>query len=121
MTRNATSNHSDTGDIVMATFTLSQMLDRANADHTAEPAFASMYDFDTWKTVGPPVGTVYGYPPRGDEQTLIAGAPARTDVGAQIYNQAINTVMVAKFTQGGEKLDDVLKWVENELEGTLRA
>jgi ABC-type glycerol-3-phosphate transport system substrate-binding protein len=85
------------------------------------PAFASMYDFDTWKTVGPPVGTVYGYPPRGDEQTSIAGAPARTDVGAQIYNQAINTVMVAKFTQGGEKLDDVLKWVENELEGTLRA
>ena len=50
--------------------------------------------------------------------------PARrraSDVGAQIYNQAINTVMVAKVTQGGEKLDDVLKWAENELEGTLRA
>ena len=36
MTRNATSNHSDTGDIVMATFTPSQMPDRANADHTAD-------------------------------------------------------------------------------------
>jgi len=28
--------------------------------------------------------------------------------------------MVAKFTQGNEKLDDVIKWAENELEGTLR-
>ena len=85
------------------------------------PAFKSMYDLDTWKTVEPPIGTVYGYPPRGDEQTSIAGAPARSEVGAQIYNQAINTVMVAKFTQGGEKLDDVIKWAEKELEGTLRA
>jgi hypothetical protein len=85
------------------------------------PAFQSMYDLDTWKTVGPPLGTVYNYPPRGDEQTSIAGAPARTEVGAQIYNQAINTIMVSKFTQGGEKLDEVIKWAENELEGTLRA
>ena len=38
------------------------------------PSFRSMYDLDTWKTVGPPLGTVYGYPPRGDEQTSIAGA-----------------------------------------------
>ncbi len=85
------------------------------------PSFKSMYDFDTWKTVEPPVGTVYSYPPRGDEVTSIAGAPSRSEVGAQIYNQAINTVMVAKFTQGNEKLDDVIKWAEKELEGTLRA
>jgi ABC-type glycerol-3-phosphate transport system substrate-binding protein len=85
------------------------------------PSFKSMYDLDTWKTVEPPVGTVYSYPPRGDELTSIVGVPARSDVGAQIYNQAINTVMVAKFTQGNEKLDEVIKWAENELEGTLRA
>ena len=85
------------------------------------PSFKSMYDLDTWKKVEPPVGTVYSYPPRGDEQTSIAGAPARSEVGAQIYNQAINTVMIAKFTQGKEKLDDVIKWAEKELEGTLRA
>lgn len=85
------------------------------------PSFKSFYDFDTWKTVEPPVGVVYNYPPRGDEQTSITGAPARSEVGAQIYNQAINTVMVAKFTQGNEKLDDVIKWAESELEGTLRA
>jgi len=85
------------------------------------PSFKTLYDFDTWKTVEPPVGTVYAYPPRGDEQTSMAGAPARSEVGAQIYNQAINTVMVAKFTQANEKLDDVIKWAENELAGTLRA
>ncbi len=85
------------------------------------PSFRTMYDLPTWKTVGPPVGTVYGYPPRGDEKTSIAGAPARSEVGAQIYNQAINTVMISKFTQGKEKLDDVIKWAEKELEGTLRA
>jgi len=85
------------------------------------PSFRSMYNLDTWKTVEPPLGTVYGYPPRADEQTSIAAAPARSEVGAQIYNQAINTVMVAKFTQGGEKLDAVIKWAENELEGTLRS
>jgi ABC-type glycerol-3-phosphate transport system substrate-binding protein len=85
------------------------------------PSFKSMYDFDTWKKVGPPTGTAYSYPPRGDEQTSIAGAPARSEVGAQIYNQAINTVMVAKITQGHEKIDNVIKWAEKELEGTLRA
>ena len=84
------------------------------------PTFKSMLDFDTWKTVEPPLGTVYSYPPRGDELTSITGRPARAEVGAQIYNQAINTVMVAKFTQGNEKLDDVIKWAANELEGTLR-
>ena len=85
------------------------------------PSFKTMYDLPTWNTVEPPIGTVYGYPPRGDEETSITGAPARSEVGAQIYNQAINTVMIAKFTQGKEKLDDVIKWAENELQGTLRA
>jgi hypothetical protein len=51
----------------------------------------------------------------------MAGAPSRSEVGAQIYNQAINTVMVSKVTQGNEKIEDVIKWAENELEGTLRA
>jgi len=85
------------------------------------PSFKSLYDLDTWKKVEPPVGTAYSYPPRGDEQTTVFGAPARSEVGAQMYNQAINTVMVAKFTQGNEKLENVIKWAVNELEGTLRA
>jgi len=85
------------------------------------PSFKSMYDFDTWKTVEPPLGTVYSYPPRAMNRPRWRVAPSRSEVGAQIYNQAINTVMVAKFTQGGEKLEDVIKWAERELEGTLRA
>ena len=85
------------------------------------PSFKSMYDLPTWKNVGPPTGVSYGYPPRGDEQTSVFGHPARAEVGAQMYNQAINTVMVAKITQGNEKIDDVIKWAEKELEGTLRA
>jgi hypothetical protein len=85
------------------------------------PSFKTMYDLPTWKTVGPPVGVSYSYPPRGDEQTSMFGAPARAEVGAQMYNQAINTVMVAKVTQGNEKIDDAIKWAEKELEGTLRA
>jgi hypothetical protein len=85
------------------------------------PSFKTFYDFETWKTVEPPVGTVYSYPPRGDEQTSMCGAPARPDVAAQLYNQALPTVMVSKFTQGNEKLDDVIKWAEGELEGYLRS
>jgi hypothetical protein len=58
--------------------------------------------------------------PGGDEVTSVAGHPARPEVAAQIYNQALHTVMISKFTQGGQKLDDVIKWTSNELEGYLR-
>jgi ABC-type glycerol-3-phosphate transport system substrate-binding protein len=84
------------------------------------PAFKSYYDFDTWKTVEPPLGTVYNYPPRGDEELSIAGYPARPDVAAQLYNQSLQTVMIAKVAQGGEKIDDVIKWAAGECEGYLR-
>jgi hypothetical protein len=85
------------------------------------PSFKSYYDFDTWKTVEPPKGTVYNYPPRGDEQESMAGYPARPDVAAQIYNQSLQTVMIAKVAQGGEKIDDVIKWAHGECEGYLRS
>jgi ABC-type glycerol-3-phosphate transport system substrate-binding protein len=84
------------------------------------PSFRSYYDFDTWKTEKPPLGTVYNYPPRGDEQESMSGYPARPDVASQIYNQSIQTIMVAKISQGKEKIDDVIKWSERELEGYLR-
>lgn len=85
------------------------------------PAFKSYYDFDTWNKVEPPPGTVYNYPPRGDEQLSIAGYPARPDVAAQIYNQSIQTIMVAKVAQSKQKIDDVIKWAEGECEGYLRS
>lgn len=85
------------------------------------PAFKSYYDFDTWKTVEPPVGTVFNYPPRDDEVYSMNGFPARPDVAAQIYNQSIHTIMIAKIAQGKEKMDDVIKWALKECEGYLRA
>lgn len=84
------------------------------------PAFKAFYDFNTWVKEGPPVGTVYNYPPRGDEETNVCGYPARPDVAAQIYTQALPTNMIAKVTQGGESIDAAIKWAENELSGYLR-
>ncbi|HTT37905.1 MAG TPA: extracellular solute-binding protein [Burkholderiales bacterium] len=92
----------------------------ASSDGYDLPTFKTFYDFDTWRTVSPPLGTVYNYPPRDDEQANITGYPARPDVAAQIYNQSLQTVMVGKVTQGGEKIDAVIKWAANELEGYLR-
>jgi ABC-type glycerol-3-phosphate transport system substrate-binding protein len=85
------------------------------------PSFKSYYDFDTWKKVEPPAGTVYNYPPRGDQQPSITGYPARPEVATQIYNQSIHTIMVAKLCQGNEPMDKVIKWAEGELEGFLRS
>jgi ABC-type glycerol-3-phosphate transport system substrate-binding protein len=85
------------------------------------PSFKSYYDFDTWKEAGPPKGSVYNYPPRGDEQVSIAGYPARPDVAAQVYNSAVMVNMVSRVTQGGESIESAIKWAERELEGYLRA
>ena len=104
------------------------MVDKPQAKRQVEasvgydlPSFKTYYDFDTWKTVEPPKGTVYNYPPRDDEELSMTGYPARPDVAAQIYNQSINTIMISKVTQGKEKIDDVIKWAEKECEGYLRA
>ncbi|HET7343391.1 MAG TPA: extracellular solute-binding protein [Methylomirabilota bacterium] len=84
------------------------------------PPFKSYYDFDIWQKEGPPVGSVFNYPPRGDEETNVAGYPARPAVAAQIYTQALMVNMVSKVSQGGEPIDAVIKWAEGELEGYLR-
>jgi len=85
------------------------------------PSFRTYHDFDTWKEVGPPKGTVYNYPPRSDEKVSITGYPARPDVAAQIYNSAAMVIMVSKVTQGGESIDAAITWAENELSGYLRS
>jgi ABC-type glycerol-3-phosphate transport system substrate-binding protein len=84
------------------------------------PPFKTYYDFDIWKTEGPPVGSVYNYPPRGDQETNVAGYPARPSVAAQIYTQALGPNMVARAAQANEPIDKVIKWAEGELEGYLR-
>jgi Bacterial extracellular solute-binding protein len=84
------------------------------------PPFQTFQDFDTWSKEEPPPGTLYNYPLRGDNQPDIPGYPARPEIGAQIYNQVLQPVMVAKVTQGGESIDTAIRWAEHELEGYLR-
>jgi ABC-type glycerol-3-phosphate transport system substrate-binding protein len=87
------------------------------------PAFASMFDdIQTWKTVGPPVGTVYNYPVRRHHNATpsIAYAPAPAEIAVQMYNQGIQAKMIARMVQNNEPLDRVLAWAEQEVEGFKR-
>jgi hypothetical protein len=83
------------------------------------PPFASLYGFDTWQKVGPPPGTLYNYPPRGDTITTVPGWPARPDVALQIFNQALQPTMVAKLTRNDHTIDSVIGWAARRLEDIL--
>ncbi|HTO43070.1 MAG TPA: extracellular solute-binding protein [Burkholderiales bacterium] len=85
------------------------------------PSFSGLRDFKTWAEEGPPKGTLYHYPPRGDEIVSIAMSPAPTAIAMQMYAQATNTKMIAKITQGGESIDKAIAWAASELEGFMRA
>ena len=84
------------------------------------PLQPALYDHPVWATEGPPEGTNYNYPHRGDEQIIVAGYPAPPPVAAQIYSQALIPNMVARVTQGGESVDDAIFWAAEEAEGYLR-
>jgi ABC-type glycerol-3-phosphate transport system substrate-binding protein len=84
------------------------------------PGFAGLRDFKIWAEVGPPKGTLYHYPPSGDQIVHVSGAPAPTSIATQMYTQATLTKMIAKFTQGGESMDKVIAWAGSELEGFMR-
>jgi hypothetical protein len=85
------------------------------------PAFQSFANFDTWAKEGPPQGTLYNYPLRGDNASDVVGYPARPDVASQITEQVVQPLMVAKVTAGGESFDSAIKWAASELESYLRA
>ncbi|HTS55786.1 MAG TPA: extracellular solute-binding protein [Burkholderiales bacterium] len=85
------------------------------------PSFSGLRDFKIWAEEGPPKGTLYHYPPRGDETVWIAMSPAPTAIAMQMYAQATNTKMIAKITQGGESIDKAIAWAASELEGFMRA
>ncbi len=85
------------------------------------PPFKSFHDFDIWAKQEPPPGTLYNYPLRGDQEANIAGYPARPDVAAQIDLRALQPILIARVTQGGEAIDAAIKWAERELEGLLRS
>ncbi len=84
------------------------------------PSFAGLRDFKIWAEVSPPKGTLYNYPPGGDQIVSISGAPAPAPIATQMYTQATITKMIAKFTQGNEAMDKVIAWASSELEGFMR-
>ena len=85
----------------------------------AAPPFESMSDLPVWAEQGPPQGVLYNYPlrPRQQAQAHVAGYPAPPDVAAQIYGQATTTKMIARCTQGGQSIEQVINWAQGELEG----
>ena len=85
------------------------------------PAFAGLRDFKIWGEVSPPKGTLYHYPPAGEQIVSIPGAPAPASIATQMYAQATLTKMIAKFTQGKEPIDKVIGWASSELEGFTRS
>ena len=87
------------------------------------PPFPSMFDrIETWRNVEPPQGTVYNYPVRKhhNAKPSIALAPAPAEIAVQMYNQGIQTKMIARMVQNNEPLDRVLAWAEQEVEGFKR-
>lgn len=86
------------------------------------PPFLSMSDFAVWSEVGPPLGTVFNYPirPTHNATPSIAAFPAPPDIAVQIYNRATMTTMIAKLTQGGQTIPQVIAWAKDELEGFAR-
>jgi len=85
------------------------------------PPFSGLRGYKIWAEAGPQKGTLYHYPPGGDEIVSIAGAPAPAAIATQMYTQATLTKMIAKFTQGNESMDKVITWAASELEGFMRA
>ena len=85
------------------------------------PPFDSMTDFDVWKTVEPPKGTVYNYPIRKSHGATanVAGSSAPPEVAVQMYNRGTGSTMLAKL-QSGQSIPQVIAWAKDELEGFVR-
>jgi ABC-type glycerol-3-phosphate transport system substrate-binding protein len=85
------------------------------------PPFDSMLDFDVWKTVSPPLGTVYNYPIRPTHHAIpnIACSAAAPEVAVQIYNRGTVPTMLAKLNSG-QSIPQVIEWAKGELDGFTR-
>lgn len=85
------------------------------------PPFDSMLDFNVWKVVEPPKGTVYNYPIRKSHKAVpnIAGMSAPPEVAVQMYNRGTVSTMLAKL-QSGQSIPQVIAWAKDELEGFTR-
>jgi hypothetical protein len=84
------------------------------------PPFEKLRDFRTWEDEKPPKGTLYNYPPRGDVTALLAGYPAPTSLGTQMFAQGTICKLVAQCTQQGKSIDQAIDFARTELEGFMR-
>ncbi len=85
------------------------------------PPFSGLHDYKTWTDEGPPKGTVYNYPPRGDVEMVIPYSPAPARIANQIYAQATLPKMIAKCTTQGQTVAQAMDWAASELEGFSRS
>ena len=72
------------------------------------PPFEKLRDLRIWEDEKPPAGTLYNYPPRGDVTALLAGYPAPTTLGAQMFAQGTICKLVAQCTQQGKSIDQAI-------------
>jgi ABC-type glycerol-3-phosphate transport system substrate-binding protein len=84
------------------------------------PPFPAFMDFKIWEEEGPPKGTNYNYPSRGDAIPFLSGYPAPLKIGTQMYAQALLMKMIAMHTHQGKSIDDAMRYAESEIEGYLR-
>lgn len=84
------------------------------------PQFPAFMAHPIWTEIGPPPGTQYNYPVRGDERLIVAGWPAKQEVGVQIYYKWLLPTMVGKVTSGGMAPGEAVKWAAAELESYKR-
>jgi ABC-type glycerol-3-phosphate transport system substrate-binding protein len=84
------------------------------------PPFPKLMDFKVWEEEGPPKGTFYNYPPRGDATAFLSGYPAPLKIGTQMYAQALLVKMIAMHTHQGRSVDEAMSYAESEIEGYLR-
>jgi ABC-type glycerol-3-phosphate transport system substrate-binding protein len=85
------------------------------------PPFASLNNFDIWSEAAPPKGTLYNFPPRGDEIVSVACSPAPAKIGVQMYSQATMCKMIAQCTQQGKSVKEAIDFGQQELEGFMRS
>jgi len=86
---------------------------------TTFPPYLKFNNFKTWEDEGPPKGTLYHYPNKGDQVIGVVCSPAPPLIAAQIWNQAIQPKMIVRHFQG-EPMEKTLDWAESELEGFRR-
>lgn len=84
------------------------------------PPFKTMMDFKVWAEEGPPKGTNYNFPPRGDVVVNVAGYPAPVKIGTQMYAQATIQKMIAVYVNQGKSMEAAMDFAEREIEGFMR-